>query len=665
MKTNNISKALLAVAVAVAATACDENSWNDKLDGFETIEDQPKQDVQSVDYTLTDADYSAIASNATNVALAGEDGKAALAAVGSLKRFSAEAPASAYVPAFFSTTGFPYFTLSDGSSVRLTYKEAVNEPEIFVQAQTVQQYTLTAEEYQNQVWASDDYVTAFAPSKQPADYLPAILDGALDPADGTFAVVSYQMATQEPNFGGNAPVEPVEVYNNTLTSEDEYNTFTAENTTIPADLSYVWSWGGANYGAKASGFANKTNYDTEAWLISAEIDLSAFADATLTYEQATNFFSSVDVLPDQAAAYVREKGGRWVKLSPAYPESLSWTFVPSGDIDISDFAGKKIQIGFCYKSTAAKAGTWEVKNVKIMATPASRSSRAAISVPTEARNAVYRYSGNKWAPAGNSFAVLQPADYTAMGQTHTNLSTAEPYLSKWLDINAPYAAADDIKYVYWLHYASSKTTCECSAYKYDGSAWAPYSFVETVTNQFVRNDGKWMFDPNVTITLPAGRGQELSTLYFQACVDWVFENICKPLGDTSIKSGKFYVSSYGNNEYYSGTSAYQGNVDLRPSAARAQYPAEYESMADDAIIALERTRFMKEVMPGALAAIHADAAPIEGLDVLYTINFYSYMEDRSTKTCQAIFRVTGKGQFSPVSCNWDVDNADNQPETYE
>lgn len=665
MKNNNISKALLAVAVAVAATACDENAWNDKLDGFEGIEDQPKQDVQSVDYTLTDADYSSIASNSTNTALAGEDGKAALAAVGSLKRFSADAPASVYVPAFLSSTGFPYFTLTDGSSVRLTYNEAVNEPEEFVEAQTVQLYAVTAQEYQEKVWASDDYVAAFAPSKQPADYLPAILGGALDPADGSFAVVTYQMATQEPNFGGNAPAEPVEVYNNTLTDEDSYNTFTADNKVLPEGLTYIWSWGGANYGAKASGFANNTNYDAEAWLVSPEIDLTAYADATLSYEQATNFFSSVDVLADQAAAYVREKGGNWVKLSPVYPDKMSWTFVASGDIDISDFAGKKIELGFCYKSTAAKAGTWEVKNIKIMATPASRSSRAAISVPSEARNAVYRYSNNKWAPAGNSFAVLQPADYTAMGQTYNNLPAAEPYLSKWLDINAPYAAADDVKYVYWLNYASGATTCKCSAYKYDGSAWAPYSFVETVTNQFVRNEGKWMFDPNVTITLPAGKGQEMSTLYFQACVDWVFENICKPLGDTSIKSGKFYVSSYGNNEYYSGTSAYQGNVDLRASSARAQYPAEYESMTDEAIIELERTRFMTEVMPGALAAIHPDAAPIEGLDVLYTVNFYTYMEDRSTKTCQAIFKVAGPGKFAPVSCNWNVDDPANKPVVFE
>lgn len=107
-----------------------------------------------------------------------------------------------------------------------------------------------------------------------------------------------------------------------------------------------------------------------------------------------------------------------------------------------------------------------------------------------------------------------------------------------------------------------------------------------------------MYDPNVTINLPAGKGQEMSTLYFQTCVNWVYENICRPLGDTDIKSGKFYISSYGNNEYYSGTSAYQGNIDLRPSAARSQYPAGYEGMSDDQIIELEKTRFMKEVMPG-------------------------------------------------------------------
>ena len=38
--------------------------------------------------------------------------------------------------------------------------------------------------------------------------------------------------------------------------------------------------------------------------------------------------------------------------------------------------------------------------------------------------------------------------------------------------------------------------------------------------QFVRTNGKWMYDPNVEITLPGGKGVEISTKYYQACVDW-------------------------------------------------------------------------------------------------------------------------------------------------
>ncbi len=652
MKTNKYFRAMLAAALTCAATACDENSWNDHLDGFESGTDEPKENVQTIEYTLTDANYATIAGLSANTALAGEEGAAALKAVGTLKRFSTDAPASKYVPAFLSDASFPYFTLTNGSSVKLTYRMAQDEPEAYKAAQTVQQYAVTAQEYQEKVWASEDYVNAFAPSKQPADYLPAILDANLDPADGTYAVVSYLMATQEPVFGGSAPAEPVEVFNANLTDEDVYNTFTADNTVLPEGLSYVWSYGGANYGAKASAYANGTNFDAEAWLISPAIDLSAFADATLTYDQATNFFSSLDVLPDQAAVYVREKGGEWVKLNPQYPTSLSWTFVSSGDIDLSDFAGKVIEIGFCFRSTSVKSGTWEVKNIVVMATPAARSSRAAISVPTEARNAVYCYANNAWTAAGRDFAVLQPADYAAMGQTYNNLSAAEPYLSKYLNINYAYASEGDIKYVYWLKYTSgSGTAYECSAYKYDGTAWGADNFTVEETNQFVMTGGKWMYDPNVTITLPAGKGQELSTLYFQACVDWVYEHICKPLGDTDIKSGKFYISSYGNNEYYSGTSAYQGNVDLRASSAQAQYPAEYGSMSDEEIINLEKKRFMFEVMPGALGMLHPDAKPIEGLEVLYTVNFGVY-NGSSTVTETAVFKVVGQGKFEPVSCTW-------------
>lgn len=120
MKTNKYTKVLAAAAIVLAASACDENSWNDKLDGFDKIENESVTDVQTVEYTLTDADYKTIAGLAENTALAGEDGKAALQQVGSMRRFSQAAPASKYVPAFLGNSSFPYFTLTDGSAIRLT-----------------------------------------------------------------------------------------------------------------------------------------------------------------------------------------------------------------------------------------------------------------------------------------------------------------------------------------------------------------------------------------------------------------------------------------------------------------------------------------------------------------------------------------------------------------
>lgn len=152
-----------------------------------------------------------------------------------------------------------------------------------------------------------------------------------------------------------------------------------------------------------------------------------------------------------------------------------------------------------------------------------------------------------------------------------------------------------------------------------------------------------MYDPNVTITLPAGKGIEISTLYYQTCVDWVKTNIDQPTGAT-------YVTSYGNNEYYSGTSAYQGNVDLRPSAAKAQYAAGYANMTDAQIVDTMKKRFETETMPAALAILHPDADVIPGMEVLFTINFSAY--DGTTTAYIIVYKVVGKGKFEFVKCDW-------------
>ena len=152
MKKSYIS-AIAAVALATGFTACDENSWNDKLDGFDKIKDAPIEDVRTVEYTLTDNDYKEIASNATNKALAEKNGVAAqLAALTTTKAFTSDIKASDYMPAFLQSTAFPYFTLTDGSAAKITYNVKEDADPVVAESANPQVITVYDDFYQEEVW---------------------------------------------------------------------------------------------------------------------------------------------------------------------------------------------------------------------------------------------------------------------------------------------------------------------------------------------------------------------------------------------------------------------------------------------------------------------------------------------------------------------------------
>ena len=691
MKTNKYTKVLAAAAIVLAASACDENSWNDKLDGFDKIENESVTDVQTVEYTLTDADYKTIAGLAENTALAGEDGKAALQQVGSMRRFSQAAPASKYVPAFLGNSSFPYFTLTDGSAIRLTYRQADAEPEEYIAGTNPQTYRVSPEQYEKDVWQSENFINAFAPSKQPQNFIPAMLAADVDPADGSICVVTYNVAPQEPVFGGGTPEEPsfeLSSVVGSLKNGDAGVTIRgivmavcAQGYMLADKTGAIFVYMGSKFDTTtvAVGDQMEVNGSIGAYNKGLQVNGSSATATVLgkqdvTYPAAKEYTGAeldqaITRTDDALGIYATIKGKVTMSYDKEDPTKLK-------NINIKPAGSAKAQgsvYGFTPEVTAmlkdgseqtitgyfiAIAGgkycnmvVTEIDGKSVNSAAARMMSRAGLDVFAETHSTVYHYSANRWSVADN-FSVLSPDDYTAMGRPTGDLTAAEPYLSQYVNSKFPYGNEGDIRYVIWNHYAGGETSFACAAFKRGTSAWEPYDFTITETNQFVRNGGKWMYDPNVTINLPAGKGQEMSTLYFQTCVNWVYENICRPLGDTDIKSGKFYISSYGNNEYYSGTSAYQGNIDLRPSAARSQYPAGYEGMSDDQIIELEKTRFMKEVMPGALSILHSDAKPIEGLSVLYTINFSAYYESKETIAYTAVFEVSGPGQFVPVSCTW-------------
>lgn len=170
--------------------------------------------------------------------------------------------------------------------------------------------------------------------------------------------------------GGTTPDDPVTppaqgaLYSETFASG--MGDFTTENVTLPEGLSYIFK-ADTQYGyIKASAYASGKSYASEAYLVSPVFDATKAAKLTAKFDQALNHFASIDAAKTEATIVARVEGGEWQTLTiPTYPEETGWTFVNTGDIDLSAFDGKKFQIAFRYTSTDTKAGTWEIKNFEI------------------------------------------------------------------------------------------------------------------------------------------------------------------------------------------------------------------------------------------------------------------------------------------------------------
>lgn len=139
--------------------------------------------------------------------------------------------------------------------------------------------------------------------------------------------------------------------------------FTFENVKIPSGTTYVWSWDASYTCAKASGFIGGSNKESDSYLVSPVITLSR--RPTGTVEQALNYLNG-NPLADNVEICIREGvDGEWTPLSyTGQPNGSSWTFTTS-TLNLTPYAGKKVQIGFHYRSSDTCATTWEVRNLKI------------------------------------------------------------------------------------------------------------------------------------------------------------------------------------------------------------------------------------------------------------------------------------------------------------
>lgn len=140
--------------------------------------------------------------------------------------------------------------------------------------------------------------------------------------------------------------------------------FTIQNVSLDPAITYVWSHDTYGY-MKASAYLGQS-YASDSWLVSPTLDLTDVEEPALNFDHCTNKFPDLETAKRQVSVAVSAGNDNWDVLEiPDWSTNADWNFVNSGVIDLSQYAGQKIQIGFHYTSENGASGTWEVKNVAL------------------------------------------------------------------------------------------------------------------------------------------------------------------------------------------------------------------------------------------------------------------------------------------------------------
>ncbi len=177
----------------------------------------------------------------------------------------------------------------------------------------------------------------------------------------------YSLNGETGNTGGGGGDDQDVIFSEAF--ETTMGSWTIDDKNKPAGVENIWTLD-TNYKCmKATGYVNGTNNASESWLVSPEIDLTTQTTAFLSFSHAGKYFTSVDKAKEETTLRISADGGNtWEAVTIPTYYALDFKFVSSGEISLASYIGKKIKLAFRYVSTAEKAGTWEVNNVKVYKT---------------------------------------------------------------------------------------------------------------------------------------------------------------------------------------------------------------------------------------------------------------------------------------------------------
>ncbi len=678
----NLFKLLSLVAIVLFGWACETDYYNEHyLDGYEP--DDEITDVQSVEYTLAAADYAAIASNATNKAIAEAAGAEAVKALNAVKTngcFASAEEAQTYIKAFVASK-YDYY-LSNGSGVSVTYRLSKELPEELQRMRAAKACTLKDEAYAAAWEGAEKPVNALTPATI-GKLAEIVSNTELQLAAGEYAAVTYNWMNEEPTVGGgDEPVEPAG-YTSLLGSaklNDEvevkgYVSAVCTQGVIVSDNTgsiLVYKASGLAVGdevtvtGKISAFNNGFQLDTSKGAAIEKTGTTTVAYPAPVALDGAAFDKLLEQTTNEYAKYVKIEGtvavsGNYYNFNVEGAEKATGSFYGLSDDQKAQLAnGEKIPFSGYFSSISNSGGAPKFVNVIVTSVEgkAAVSQAALAAAAAEKRYALLQWNGSAFTVA--DVATVQPADYAEMGVgSYFSAPAQDTYLPKFLGKTYPYAMADQEVYA---AYKVGSEEWSADAYTYDGSAWVKNDYVVDAVMPYVKTGNAWMFNPNRTIVLNPDKS-EYSKKYYQAVVDWVYDN----------KNEKYTYDNRSDSrttdaEYYSGCAAGYTNLNWRINTL----PKYYWSAAGEDITAYEKytsddvaeskaayAAFYKtaeehfaEAMAAALGVLHADQQMVPDVETVFTVQMMLYTQHIGSSTGRVThafeFKLVDNGKFEYV-----------------
>ena len=695
MNKNIFSKIALMAGVALMGVGCQTDYFNETyLPGYEN--GGAITDAKNFELVLSADDYAAIAKNNANKAIAeeaGEEATEALAAIGKNKYFANQDEAATYLPAWLSAS---YPTYDDGSMALITYTMALDVPEDVQLMNAAAEYTLTEDDYKT-IWGSEeDYATALTPKT--VNKLKSVIPVADDARAGEYVVVTYNYSNEEPatetpetpdtpdqpeapaytSVLGTAVLNDVVEVKGYISAVSTQGPILTDNTgsillykytdlAIGDEVTVNGTIGAYNCGyqfdySKGGVTVEKTGTTTVTYPEPLNIT-GEYADELLTtrVENEMCYFAkmtgvlSISTNSDGTKTYYN------FNINGA-ETAVGSLYNPSEEIKAQLVDGMEYTLYGYFTSFSMTGGAPKYINIIVTSVePAAASiSTLALKVKSEKQYAYFKFNGTGYEAA--DVVAIQPADYTAMGQNYGNFTNPDQdlYLPLFLGQKYPYAQVDDKIYVGYRCYAGGATSCKVDEYVFNGT-WTKTAYFAEKQDQFRKAEGVWNVDRTLELDYTNTSSADTKAFY-QYCVNWVYDFKDVPMGapardnageiiSTDIvtingekPAGNYWVSNYGNNEFYTGSSAYYGNVDWRPSAVKGGFAAAgMGDLTDDEILA-KRKENTAEVYAEGLGYMYPEMTPEQYKKVVIKVYCYG-----PNKNYSFTFDVVETGKFTYVA----------------